>query len=65
MILWHSKKQNVVSLSTLEAKYIALWSCYTQLMWMKQMAVDYGTVSDSILIHYDNNSAINIAKNYV
>ncbi|XP_019091093.1 PREDICTED: uncharacterized protein LOC109128704 [Camelina sativa] len=43
LISWHSKKQNSVSLSTAEAKYIALGSCCTQLMWMRQMSADYGT----------------------
>ncbi|KAL1191699.1 Retrovirus-related Pol polyprotein from transposon RE1 [Cardamine amara subsp. amara] len=65
LISWHSKKQNSVSLSTAEAAYIALGSCCTQLMWMKQMAADYGMTSDSILIYCDNESAINIAKNPV
>ncbi|KAL1222467.1 Retrovirus-related Pol polyprotein from transposon RE1 [Cardamine amara subsp. amara] len=65
LISWHSKKQNSVSLSTAEAEYIALGSCCTQLMWMKQMATDYGMTSDSILIYCDNESAINIAKNPV
>ncbi|KAL1215127.1 Retrovirus-related Pol polyprotein from transposon RE1 [Cardamine amara subsp. amara] len=64
-ISWHSKKQNSVSLSTAEAKYIALGSCCTQLLWMKHMAEDYGMTSDSLLIYCDNESAINIAKNPV
>ncbi|KAL1204470.1 Retrovirus-related Pol polyprotein from transposon RE1 [Cardamine amara subsp. amara] len=65
LISWHNKKQNSVSLSTAEAEYIALGSCCTQLMWMKQMAADYGMTSNSILIYCDNESAINIAKNPV
>ncbi|KAL1212165.1 Retrovirus-related Pol polyprotein from transposon TNT 1-94 [Cardamine amara subsp. amara] len=65
LILLHSKKHNSVSLSTAEVKYIALGSCCTQLMWMKQMAADYGMIYDSLLIYCDNESAINIAKNLV
>ncbi|XP_023634325.1 uncharacterized protein LOC111829467 [Capsella rubella] len=65
LISWHSKKQNSVSLSTAEAEYIALGSCCTQLMWMKQMAADYNMDSETLLIHCDNQSAINIAKNPV
>ena len=37
LVSWHIKKQNCVSLSTAEAEYIALGSCCTQLLWMKQM----------------------------
>ncbi|XP_019093319.1 PREDICTED: uncharacterized protein LOC109129512 [Camelina sativa] len=65
LISWHNKKQNSVSLSTAEAEYIALGRCCTQITWMKQMAADYDIVSDSILIHCDNQSAINISKNPV
>ncbi|CAA7027778.1 unnamed protein product [Microthlaspi erraticum] len=44
LISWHSRKQNCVSLSTVEAEYIALGSCCTQLLWMRQMGYDYGNV---------------------
>ena len=41
MISWFSKKQNYVSLSTVEAEYIVAGiSCY-QLVWMKQMLKEY------------------------
>ncbi|XP_062080396.1 uncharacterized mitochondrial protein AtMg00810-like [Humulus lupulus] len=42
LVSWHSKKQNSISLSTVEAEYIAAGSCCTQLLWMKQMMTDYG-----------------------
>lgn len=32
LVSWHSKKQESISLSTLEAKYIAAVSCCTQLL---------------------------------
>ncbi|XP_022872987.1 uncharacterized protein LOC111391933 [Olea europaea var. sylvestris] len=35
LVSWMSKKQNSVSLSTAEAKYIIVGSCCTQLLWMK------------------------------
>ncbi|KAL1217630.1 Retrovirus-related Pol polyprotein from transposon RE2 [Cardamine amara subsp. amara] len=65
LISWHSKKQNSVSLSTAEAEYIVLGSCCTQLVWMKQMLLDYDKTSDTMAIFCDNTSAINIAKNPV
>ena len=65
LVAWHRKKQNCVSLSTAEAEYIALGSCCTQLLWMRQMLVDYGIISDPMLVHCDNMSAINLSKNPV
>jgi hypothetical protein len=35
LILWSSKKQNFVALSTTEAEYISVGSCCAQLLWMK------------------------------
>ncbi|KAH9801648.1 hypothetical protein KPL71_001103 [Citrus sinensis] len=48
-----------------EAEYIAAGSCCTQLLWMKQMLVDYGMVQDTLTVFCDNTSAINISKNPV
>ncbi|KAK0571634.1 hypothetical protein LWI29_019229 [Acer saccharum] len=42
LVSWFCKKQNSISLSTAEAEYIAAGCGCTQLIWMKQMLVDYG-----------------------
>ena len=65
LVSWHSKKQNSISLSTAEAEYIAAGSCCTQLLWMKQMMIDYGFDLKTLTIFCDNTSAINISKNPV
>uniref|UniRef100_A0A803PZN1 Reverse transcriptase Ty1/copia-type domain-containing protein n=1 Tax=Cannabis sativa TaxID=3483 RepID=A0A803PZN1_CANSA len=44
LVSWHNKKQNSISLSTDEAEYIAAGSCCAQLLWMKQMMMDYGLI---------------------
>jgi len=61
---WMSRKQALISLSTVEAEYIAPGSC-TQLLWMKKLLCDYGFTQDTMVIHCDNTSAINISKNPV
>ena len=58
-----SKKQNSVSLSTGEAKYIATGSCCTQLLWMKKLLHDYGIPQEMMSVFCDNTSAINLSKN--
>ncbi|CAL8083511.1 unnamed protein product [Prunus armeniaca] len=65
LVAWHSKKQNSVSLSTTEAEYVAVGSCCTQLLWMRQMLEDYGLAQSCFLIYCDNMSAIDISKNPV
>ena len=60
------KKQSSISLSIAEAKYIAVATCCTQVLWMKQtmtyIQVEY---DESIPIYCDNTSAISISKNTV
>jgi DNA-directed RNA polymerase len=55
-----------VSLSTAEAEYIATTTCFTQILWMKQMLKDIHIhYDDHIPIFCDNTSAISISKNLV
>ncbi|CAM8957414.1 unnamed protein product [Rhodiola kirilowii] len=65
LVSWFSKKQNSISLSTAEAEYIAVGSCYTQLVWMKQMLSEYGVKQKEMTLYCDNMSAISISKNPV
>ena len=60
-----SKKQNSISLSTVEAEYIAAGSYFTQLLWMQKLLHDYGICQEHPTIYYDNTNAINISKNPV
>lgn len=65
LVAWMSRKQASISLSTTEAEHIAVGSCCTQLLWMKKLLCDCGFTQDTMAIHYDNTSAINISKNPV
>ena len=60
-----SKKQNSVSLSTVEAEYIVVGSCCSQLLWMKKVLIDYGISQDTMVVYCDNSSASDISKNPV
>ena len=64
-LTWMSKKQNYVSLSTAEAEYIAAGNCCSQLFWMQKVLTDYGISQDTMVVYYDNSSAIDISKNPV
>ena len=63
LVSWHSKKQNLVALSTVEAKYIAAGLCCAQILWMKQTLSDFDLTFEHVPIKYDNTSAISISKN--
>jgi len=63
LISWFSKKQNCVSLSTVEVEYIAAGSSCSQLVWMKQMLKEYNVEQNVLTLYCDNLSAINISKN--
>ena len=65
LVSWMSKKQNSVSLSIAEAKYIAVGSCCIQLLWMKKLLHDYRIPQDTMCVFYDNTSVINLSKNPV
>ena len=65
LISWISKKQNSISLSTVEAEYIAASSYCTQLQWMQKLLHDYGICQEHLTIYCDNTRAINISKNSV
>ena len=62
-VSWMSKKQNSISLSTPEVKYIAADSYCTQLLWMQKLLHNYGICQEHLTIYYDNTSSINISKN--
>ncbi|XP_075077243.1 secreted RxLR effector protein 161-like [Nicotiana tabacum] len=42
LVSWDTKKQNSVALSTAEAEYVDVASCYAQLLWIKQQLMDFG-----------------------
>jgi hypothetical protein len=64
-VAWMSRKKSSISLSIVEAEYIAAGSCCTKLLRMKKLLSDYGFTQDTMVIHCDNTSAINIFKNPV
>ena len=65
LVSWMSKKQNSISLSAVEVKYIATSSCCTQLLWMQKLLHDYVICQEYLTIFCGNTNAINISKNLV
>nr|GEU92054.1 hypothetical protein [Tanacetum cinerariifolium] len=61
MVCWSSKKQNCVSISTAESKYVAVFGCCAQVLWMRTQLMDYGFFYDKVPIYCDSKSAIAIS----
>jgi hypothetical protein len=64
-VLWSSKKQNSVALSTAEAEYVAAGACCAQFLWMKEILSDYGCEFSKIPLLFDNESDIKLANNLI
>jgi len=60
-----SKKKNSVALSTTEVEYIAAGACCAQILYMKQILLDYEVVLDKVPLLCDNESAVKLANNPV
>lgn len=64
LVALFSKKKSSMSISTVKVEYIAVATCCTQALWMKQILQDMKvTFSEPIFINCDNTSAISISKN--
>nr|GEV10328.1 retrovirus-related Pol polyprotein from transposon TNT 1-94 [Tanacetum cinerariifolium] len=63
LVCWLSKKQNYVSNSIAESKYVAVSSCCAQVLWMRTQLTDYGFFYDKVPIYCDSKSEIAISCN--
>nr|GEW92176.1 hypothetical protein [Tanacetum cinerariifolium] len=65
MGLWSSKKQKSTAISSIEAEYIALSRCCSQIIWMCSQLTDYGFQFNKIPLYCDNKSVIALCCNNV
>jgi hypothetical protein len=64
-ISWKSKKQKIVSLSSMEAEYIALTDATKEGIWLKKMEKELNEDHTILTIYEDNQSAIKTANNKI
>jgi hypothetical protein len=62
-ISWKTKKQPTVSLSTVEAEYIALATASSELIWIRNFLNEIGFKQPTTTIYEDNQGCIAIANN--
>ncbi|GKC91713.1 hypothetical protein Tco_1152362, partial [Tanacetum coccineum] len=65
LVSWSSKKQKSTTISSIEAEYIALSGCCSQILWMRSQLTDYGFQFNKIPLYCDNKSAIALCCNNV
>jgi len=65
-ISWSSQKQPTVSLSTIEAEYMALAKATCEVIWLRKLSSELGIPTNSpTTIFIDNQSAMHFAENPV
>jgi hypothetical protein len=62
-ISWMSKLQNIVSLSTTEAEYMAASHACKEAIWLKGLLGEFGRMQDKVKVFCDSQSAIHLARN--
>ena len=63
---WISKKQNCISQSTVDAKYVVAAVNCSNIVWFKQLMTGMKIeIKDLVVIYCNSTSAINISKNLV
>ena len=61
-VSWSSKQQEIVSLSTTEAEYIALTYTAKEAIWFRNFLTElFGPINFPMIIYNDNQSAISLA----
>jgi hypothetical protein len=64
VVSWGSKKQPTVSLSSTKAEYKSLCATTCEDVWLRRLLQDDGEErKEPMMIKFDNQSSINIAKN--
>ena len=63
-ILWFSRKQNLVTLSSTEAEMVALCSSVRETVWLKRILSEFNIdCNENCFIYEDNQSCIDLIKN--
>jgi hypothetical protein len=64
-IIWRSKKQKLVTLSTAEAEIVALCDALREISWLRDLIMEIGLGEPVVRILEDNQACITISKNAV
>lgn len=63
VVSWASRLQNIQTLSTTEAEYVSAVAAAQEALWMKNLFFEFGYPINTVPLHMDNQSTIQVAKN--
>lgn len=64
-IIWASRKQQTIALSTMEAEFMAACEATKQFLWIRQLLIDLGESLNNMTLLVDNQAAIKLISNPV
>nr|GEZ21827.1 hypothetical protein [Tanacetum cinerariifolium] len=65
VVSWKATLQHVVSLSTIEAKYMALTEAVKEAIWLRGLLKELGVELNTVAVNCDNQGAIHLSRNHV
>ena len=66
LVVWRTKKQTIVSCSSVEAELRALAATIRELIWLRWMLQDLGvSITSPTPLHYDSTGALQVAADPV
>ena len=65
VISWKAELQDIVSLSTTEAEYMAAVEVSKEALWLRGLVETFSIVQDSVQIHCDSQSAVHLTKDHM
>jgi len=64
-VLWSAKRQEIIALSTIEAKYVAITHAAKEALWLRFLLSQlFDIVLDSTTLFSDNQSTIELTKDH-
>ncbi|KAI3727408.1 hypothetical protein L1987_67222 [Smallanthus sonchifolius] len=65
LVSWRASLQHIVTLSSIEAEYVALTEAIKECIWLRGFVTDLGMNVDRSVVMCDNNGALQLTKNQV
>jgi hypothetical protein len=64
-VSWSTKRQDIISLSTTEAEYVAATHAAKEALWLRTLINEiFGGIMGATMLHCDNQSAIALTKDH-